>query len=431
MQRRAKLKKKKGEVEGTLRFEVEKSKLLKLLPSDDTAGIRTTLYRRIEGLSDTRKDDDSSYYTAVENGFKVTVILPLPESYEVGGWRCHASFDKGGCLHPNKREDEKCTSCQSPKPKLKPQFEYLRLLSFSIRDVAKEYLRVIREYDIELSKCEAAEKEAKASHVSSSDGEDEDDPLMMNVELIQGGVWQRIRADILLSMLAPRKQKAWERLNSARSELSIMIQCTCDLAAPHAQKVVRGFLVRSSLECLRREVCALAEFSAAVEIQRKIRSVLALREVKRLRTSKYNLMAIKIQCLLRKRIFDLEIMRRWSLHNANLRENAAIKIQSLYRGHRCKLLNNKMAEDKFRILQEMEKVRVADLENEKATIIQSYFRRCISMKKCANRRIEMDLHERLLMYVERFTVDGSSKYVSCWPYDTSGYCPQALVLLRI
>ena len=41
-----------------------------------------------------------------------------------------------------------------------------------------------------------------------------------------------------------------------------------------------------------------------------------------------------------------------------------------------------------------------------ATIIQKYYRRRLSKVKCANRKIELNLHERLLMYLERYLVDG-------------------------
>jgi hypothetical protein len=65
-----------------------------------------------------------------------------------------------------------------------------------------------------------------------------------------------------------------------------------------------------------------------------------------------------------------------------------------------------MAEEKMRLLEETEMTRHANQENDAATLIQSHVRRRISVMKCANGRVEMGLHERILMYIERFTVDG-------------------------
>ena len=65
-----------------------------------------------------------------------------------------------------------------------------------------------------------------------------------------------------------------------------------------------------------------------------------------------------------------------------------------------------MAEERKRHLEELEKTRQTNLMHDAATLIQSHVRRRISMMNCANRRIEMGMHERLLMYIERFTVDG-------------------------
>ena len=58
-------------------------------------------------------------------------------------------------------------------------------------------------------------------------------------------------------------------------------------------------------------------------------------------------------------------------------------------------------------MEEQEKARQANQENDAATLIQSHARRRISAARCANRLVELGLHERLLIYIERFTVDGN------------------------
>ena len=192
MHRRARLKMKNGEIEGTLKFVVPKKNLLHLPPSgaeserDSTASkkevvvsaaaARKTLFRRIESIHPSRKEDDGSYFKAIANGSEVTLIIPLPHGYERGGWRCHAlipgmqpktsssantSWEKEECLHPNESDNEHCMKCKYPKPKLKPEFLYLRLLQPGLREQRNEYLRIIKECDFELERWDSAEKEAQ------------------------------------------------------------------------------------------------------------------------------------------------------------------------------------------------------------------------------------------------------------------------------
>lgn len=332
------LKKKQGEVTGILMFNVKGSQLLILSAAEDTASLRTTLYRRIVGLSASRVDDDTPYYDAVKNGRQVTVVLPLPEGFSVGGWRCHAVNCFGDeCLQSNKDHNSMCLKCSTPLPKLKPEFKHLRLLSRSIRSLSRQYLRIIKETDAELTKCERAEHEARERLASStttmrvgeSDKEEEEE-LMMNVELMQQGVWNRVHASTVLAMIAPRHEKALQLHASAKAELTIMIQDVYQLAAPHAQKVIRGFLLRASKTGIREEITAFAELSAALEIQRIVRSALATIEAIRLRKLQSNQMATRVQCMVRKRAAYNRRIHLWSIHIRQLREKSAVKIQNLW-----------------------------------------------------------------------------------------------------
>lgn len=65
-----------------------------------------------------------------------------------------------------------------------------------------------------------------------------------------------------------------------------------------------------------------------------------------------------------------------------------------------------MAEERRNHQEELEKTRQINLMHNAATLIQSHVRRRISTMNCANRRIEICMHERILMFIERFTVDG-------------------------
>ena len=331
MYRRTRLSMKSGEVEGLLKFHVSKSELLHLPPSEKEAqneatnvsksqqpiaSVRETFFRRVDALHPSRKEDDAPYISAIEKNYEVTLVAPLPCGYEDGGWRCHASV-KGDhlgpngsfgaanvaaeCLHPNISEDERCVKCQSIMPVMKPEFARLRLLSPGMRNQCKEYLQIIQECDSELERCEAAEKEARkricavdGASTENSFGESNDldnanihkneakfdvaesessiendieDPLMMDIDLVQRGVWQRVNSRSLIPMLEARIGKSKNRLAEARAELCIMIQSAYQLAVPHAQKIVRGFVLRSRLPKIRQSVLELAQFSAAVGAQ--------------------------------------------------------------------------------------------------------------------------------------------------------------------
>lgn len=445
--RRTRLALKNGEVSGQLTLVLPKSSVLNLpstLDHDDSslkssaiAAARETLCRRFEALHQPRKEDDASYFHAVETERKVTLVTPLPPGYERGGWRCHAKTSTTDCadhvvvecLHPNKPQDESCGKCQGPKPNIRPEYAYLRLLSLGVRRQRREYMRIIKECDHELERCDIAESEAteqiaafdnmleqsRTSDVAdSSDGncddtsakekevDEEDEALMMDVDLVQKGVWQRVNARTLLPTIASRKLKLNHRLASARAELAIMIQASFELAVPHLQRVARRFLVRFRLDSIRKAVLDFARFSAAVEIQRIVRSKLASREAQRLRILRNHHMATRVQSVVRRRS---AIKERQRLYRIYINRSATL-IQSLHRCHVCKVEAQLLAEEKRRQLAEQEKSRVAFVEKNSVIVIQKHVRRILDKSKCANKRIEMKMNLRLLMYLERFAVDG-------------------------
>ena len=405
--------------------------------NDVIAAVRVTLCRRFEELHTSRREDDISYFDGVEKGTEVNVITALPPGYERGGWRCHAKSMKSTgsdqvvveCLYPNRPQDEICTKCQHPKPNLRPQFAYLRLLPPGLRRQRREYERIIKSCDYELERCDAAENEAveriakqkEESDICTTAAIDEvqgandaesayhsldEEALMMDVDLVQKGVWQRVDARALLPMLASRKIELNNRLSTARAELSIMIQSAYDLAALHVQRIARRFLVRCRLDDIRRSVREFACMSAAVEIQRIVRSKLSRIKAERLRRLRDHFMATKIQSIVRKRFAIKERQRLFDIFMAKLRNRSATVIQSLYRCHACKVQAQLLKEEKKRQMEEQEKARVASVEKDSAIIIQKHCRRILTLQEVANRRIEMGLHERLLMYIERYAVDG-------------------------
>ena len=407
-----------GETQGALNFIVPRNKLIRLPPSSASNSIviavRTTLYRRFESLRPNRQEDDAPYLDAVRQGMPVKLVKALPKGYDRGGWRCHALVGEIGCMHPNKAHDKCCSKCHTNKPNLKPAFAHLRLLLPGMRQQRREYVRMIKEYDSELCRCEVAEQDANDKIANFDDmiekglvqAEDEEIELTMDVDLIQKGVWQRGNARSLLPMLFDRKHDLNNRLRSARAEVAIMIQCTYELAVVHAQKIVRRYLARCRLDSIRQAKDEFARFCAALEIQRLARGKLAKNLLIELRQQRDCFMATKIQSIARMRQAVLERKRLWGIYFLQLQHQKATVIQSLARTYAAKMKRRRLAELRRLYLEEQEQDRVASTERNAATLIQSVYRRHLGKIKCKNRRIEISLHGRLLMYLERFAIDG-------------------------
>lgn len=418
MHRTTRLAMNSGETQGSLQFIVRRNKLLHIPPStgsdSHTSAVRTTLYRRFETLDPDRQEDDGPYLNAVKEGMAVKLVKALPKGYERGGWRCHALVGEKECMHPNKAHEKCCSKCHTKKPNLKPAYAHLRLLLPGMRQQRREYVRMIKEYDSELCRCEAAEQMANDKIAIFDDKldkdlvqtEDEEVELTMDVDLIQKGVWQRGNARSLLPMLFDRKNDLNTRLRTARAEIAIMVQCAYELAVVHAQKIVRRYLTRCRLNSVRKAKDEFAKFCAALEIQRIARGKLAKNLLAQLRQLRYCFMATKIQSIARMRQAVMERKRLWSIYFLQLQNEKATVIQSFARACAAKSKRRRLAELRRLYLEEQEKDRVATTRSNAATLIQSVYRRRLDQVKCKNRRIEMSLHGRLLMYLERFAIDG-------------------------
>ncbi len=424
MLRKTQLSLAEGETQGTtLKFIVPRNRLLRMPPSIDAndnssvaaAAVRTTLFHRFEYLQPCRQEDDTPYIDAVHQGMSVVLAKALPKGYESGGWRCHAlNGEKKECMQPNKVSDKICLKCHSSKPKLKPRFAYLRLLLPGVRQQRREYIRMIKECDSELCRCEAAEEDCNKKiadfNTRKAEGlvqaEDEDVELAIDIDLVQRGVWQRGNARALLPMLADRKEDLHHRLRSARAEIAIMIQCTYELAVIHAQKIVRRYLVQCSLPRIRASREAFARLCATLEIQKLVRANLAKNLIIRLRKQREENAATLIQAMSRMRKAILERRRRWDAYMLQLRHHKATIIQTHMRAYAAKLVRRRLEEERQRKHEEQERDRIVCLKENAAILIQSVFRRRLCVQKCINRRIEMSLCDRLLIYLERYAIDG-------------------------
>ncbi|EJK67625.1 hypothetical protein THAOC_11317, partial [Thalassiosira oceanica] len=409
--RRTNLGLKDREVRGKLLFRVQDRLDLPYTATSDeasakkVAAIRRALGRRLEHIHETRQEDDASYHSLIESRSSVALVTALPPSHESGGWRCHAflpeSLEEGGsvCLQANSPSTRECTRCKSPKPNLRPQFAYLRHISYCVRRRRREYThRIIAECDDELERCESADREARALLGNSTVDQEDDEFLMMDVDCIQRGVWQRVNARDLLPLLSSRQDELKHRLSTARGELAIMIQASYELAVVHAQRVVRRFLARARLPMIRQQVEDESRCRAAIEIQRIARSGLARRSTDRLRLARKNAMATVMQSYVRRIFAEKERRKRWARHLQILRNDSATEIQRVYRGHMCKVQAQVLTEEKRQRLEAEEKAKIKSRKHDCAVVIQKHARRIQARTSCRDKRIEMRLHERLLMY---------------------------------
>lgn len=100
-------------------------------------------------------------------------------------------------------------------------------------------------------------------------------------------------------------------------------------------------------------------------------------------------MATRLQCLIRKRAAYNERMRLLATWIEQLQNNAAVTIQRITRGYSSKVVAKRMADERQRFLEEQEKARQTNQEQEAATLIQSHVRQRIAKMHCANRLVEI------------------------------------------
>ena len=112
-------------------------------------------------------------------------------------------------------------------------------------------------------------------------------------------------------------------------------------------------------------------------------------------------MATVMQSYTRRMFAVKERRKRWARHLQILRNDSAIEIQRVYRGHMGLVRAQVLAEAKRQRLEAEEIARIKSLEHNCAVVIQKHVRGFQAKASCRDKRIEMCLHERLLMYTGR------------------------------
>lgn len=112
-------------------------------------------------------------------------------------------------------------------------------------------------------------------------------------------------------------------------------------------------------------------------------------------------MATVMQSYVRRIFAEKERRKRWARHLQILRNDSATEIQRVYRGHMCKVQAQVLTEEKRQRLEAEEKAKIKSRKHDCAVVIQKHARRIQARTSCRDKRIEMRLHERLLMYTGR------------------------------
>lgn len=252
-----------------------------------------------------------------------------------------------------------------------------------------------------------------------------------DVDLLQNGVWQRIeeiqdqKATNNMPLLTTEahtpsdntKKKFMERLEQNRSNLleradflrgrlCVIIQIVYESAIKHIQRVLRGYYVRKNRRDYEMQLWYLASFAAACEIQRIARSFLALRRVRQIRFQLHTKMAIRIQCFMRQVLARKYYEKLYQAYLLKLHNEMAVRIQSAYRMYRSRILFRKLLGERERLRAAQERAKLERLRNASATLIQKYARGMIARRKVEERKIELQLNDRLLYLVDQFMSSG-------------------------
>lgn len=161
---------------------------------------------------------------------------------------------------------------------------------------------------------------------------------VMDTDLVQEGVWQRVRVKTLYPIL--KKYEYWNNilLKELRGEvrtiqyyifreshfilnpppplpppytqLSVLVQCVYQLAAPHIQRMVRSYFARKHYPTMKLMIVGLARYAACVEIQRIGRGYFNRRETKKQLSVMFDGSAIIIQKNARRKLCYLRAQER-------------------------------------------------------------------------------------------------------------------------
>ena len=222
---------------------------------------------------------------------------------------------------------------------------------------------------------------------------------VMDTDLIQEGVWQRVKVKTLYPIL--KKYEYWNNilLKELRGELSVIVQTIYQLAAPHVQRLVRAHFARLRYPKMKLQIVGLARYAAVVEIQRIGRGYFNRREANQQRIVLFDANCIIIQKWARRKLAYLRAHEKREVIRVQWEHTMATKLQQLYR---CRLARKRILKRREELLRK----RKGATHEWGTMTIQRYARGYLAKKVIVQRRIELKLHDRLLRLADKYMTKG-------------------------
>jgi hypothetical protein len=330
------------------------------------------------------------------------------------GWICYRAIktcDGTKCKTTNGQSLTECWSCGYPRPALSPEMIHLQCVSIMVKKEMKEAFRQCVALDHELwqnkqallsAKDKLIElRRSKSSKQSSQTANNE--AVTVDVSLVQSGVMQRIDADAAIPRIKENVTRLSSRLTDTRTKLTMMTYFLYELAIPHVQRFFRGWSIRICRDVFVKRKGQWIVNTAARRLQQSMRRLLAKTRVEGVWNAFKERMATKIQCEFRlRKARSARQLRMEEFHN-----QVAFQIQEFIRSinmvkkAKIKALDSKAERARGRE-EEVQQQRVC-----RAFIVQCWYRKIRAKELARRRKIELQLHGRLLSLLGKFKLHGN------------------------
>lgn len=391
---------------------------------------RVTMYRELPGLHFC--SNENAYLEACKKHIWKLVTIEVDK----GKWLCLNNIGQiiegeivqhELCHTINIVKNERCYSCRARRPVLRPFYAYLKRLSMAMKEQRKELLKLIAKYDSEIFRCDSAISENNREQyscqkqpnkvdeqgkliVNNSGREDEDDcDIQMrttDINLIQGGVWQRLDKKSSIPLLIAHRFQLEQRLKQTRGELCIIVQVLYEMGVIHLQRVLRGHFIRKRRAEFERIYWEGKRYKAALKIQCLVRTVLSKNLLKQKRMKLHEKMAIRIQTNVRAMLARMRFRCLWEAHHNMICNMMAEVIQRSFRLWRTRRILRDLAEQRRKEREAMEREKLRILRNKASLAIQRIARGYIAKRRVVERRIELQLSDRLMKITDDFLSNG-------------------------
>jgi len=163
---------------------------------------------------------------------------------------------------------------------------------------------------------------------------------ILDLNMIQERVWQRIETSVVLPLLLANKSRVTARLIATWAKLCLLVQYTYELAVPFIQRVVRGHMIRYRRLRIEHEQTARVELKASIRLQQAIRHLLSSSQVESLMQIRPHKMCIKIQSLARRKLSNFFYNQILENFCSCQKDTAVTLLQTIVRSHNAVKIGN-------------------------------------------------------------------------------------------